>query len=65
MLTLCVFMGYLSLGIWHDTMGDSDHHTLVDILYFWIVSFTTVGFGDVGHPLEFEIEHAYELTAYR
>ena len=60
-----LFVCYLSLGIWHDTLDSSDDHSIVDIIYFWIVSFTTVGFGDIGHPLEFEIEHAYELTVYR
>ena len=60
-----LFVFYLSLGIWHDTLNKNESHSLVDIVYFWIVSLTTVGFGDIGHSLEFEIEHAYELTVYR
>ena len=64
-LTMAVFVAFLSIGIWHNTMDESDHHTIVDIIYFWVVSFTTVGFGDIGHSIEFEIRHAYELTAYR
>ena len=63
-LTL-MFLFYLSLGIWHDSTNGSDGHSMVDIIYYWLVSFTTVGFGDVGHSLEYEIEHAYVLTVYR
>ena len=61
----CLFVGYLMLGVWHDSVDEIDNRSLVDIIYFWIVSFTTVGFGDIGHSLDFEIEHAYELTVYR
>ena len=37
----------------------------VDTFYFWLVAFTTVGFGDVHFPLEVEIDHFYELVLYR
>ena len=60
-----LFIFYLSLGIWHDILEKGDSHSIVDIIYFWLVTFTTVGFGDIGPSLEFEIEHAYELTVYR
>ena len=53
------------MGIWHHTMNNSDNRSIVDIVYFWLVTFTTVGFGDLGHSLEFEIDHAYDLTVYR
>ena len=39
--------------------------SMVDTLYFWLVTFTTVGFGDIHFPLEVEIEHFYELLLYR
>ena len=38
---------------------------MVDTFYFWLVTFTTVGFGDVHFPLEVEIDHFYELLLYR
>lgn len=60
-----LFIGFLACGILHDSMTKREKHSLVDITYFWIVSLTTVGFGDISHSLEFEIEHAYELTVYR
>ena len=60
-----LFIGFLACGILHDSMTKREKHSLVDITYFWIVSLTTVGFGDISHSLEFEIEHAYELTIYR
>ena len=46
-------------------MNNSDNRPIVDIVYFWITTFTTVGFGDLGHSLQFEIDHAYDLTVYR
>ena len=60
-----LFVLYLSVGIWHHVMNNSDNRTVLDIVYFWIVTFTTVGFGDLGHSLEFEVDHAYDLTVYR
>ena len=64
--TTLLFLVYLSLCVWHDTTRHHDtNHSIVDNVYFWIVSFTTVGFGDVGHSLQFEVEHVYELTMYR
>ena len=39
--------------------------SFVDTCYFWLVTFTTVGFGDVHFPLEVEIDHFYELVVYR
>ena len=60
-----LFIVYLSLGIWHDSLDRSDNRSIVDVIYYWVVSFTTVGFGDIVHSVEFEIEHAYELTVYR
>ena len=65
LLTMVVLIAYLALGICHDKMSESDDHSLADIVYFWMVSFTTVGFGDIGHSLDYEIKHAYELTVYR
>ena len=60
-----LFILYLTMGIAHDSADTDEKHSLIDITYFWIVSLTTVGFGDISHSLEFEIEHAYELTVYR
>ena len=46
-----LFICYLTMGILHDSSDDGEGHSLVDITYFWIVSLTTVGFGDVKHSL--------------
>ena len=60
-----MFVFYLGWGISHHFMSETTNRSLVDIVYFWIVTFTTVGFGDLGYSLEFEIEHTYDLTVYR
>ena len=36
-----------------------------EAVYFSMVTFTTVGFGDIHLPLEVEVEHFYELVVYR
>ena len=47
----------------HNT--DNNHWSTTDSVYFWVVTFTTVGFGDVHFSLEAEVEHAYVLFMYR
>ena len=37
----------------------------LDIVYYWIVTFTTVGLGDITYPLEKEVEFFVEHVVYR
>ena len=61
-----MFLIFMLLVIWHDQEIDgSEHWKLVDTIYYWIVTFTTVGFGDVHFSLEEEINHLYEMLFYR
>ena len=62
-----IFFIFMLLVVWHDRhIGEEiKDWTLVDTLYFWMVTFTTVGFGDVHFSLEVEIKHVYELLFYR
>ena len=46
-------------------MDEATRWSQIDCFYFWIVTFTTVGFGDVHFSLEEEIEHVYEMLLYR
>ena len=48
-----LFMLFMVFVVLHDKNIDSTHSwTIVDTVYFWIVSFTTVGFGDIHFSLE-------------
>ena len=61
-----MFLLFMLLVVWHDkSISEVRNWSLVDTFYFWLVTFTTVGFGDVHFPLEVEIEHFYELLLYR
>ena len=66
-ITLCVMFGlFMVLVVWHDkNISEVKHWSMVDTIYFWLVTFTTVGFGDIHFPLKVEIEHFYELLLYR
>ena len=47
-------------------LDEADHQwSTVDCFYFWIVTFTTVGFGDIHFSLDAEVEHAYVFLMYR
>ena len=61
-----IFLCYLFTGIWYGKeMAKTIDWSLIDLIYFWIVTFSTVGFGDITHPLEKEIEHCYVYVVYR
>ena len=60
-----IFFCFMLLVVWHDTSIREVKWSLTDTVYFWIVTFTTVGFGDVAYPLNVEVEHVYELLVYR
>ena len=61
-----IFLCYLFTGIWYGkNMAKTIDWSLIDVVYFWIVTFSTVGFGDITHPLEKEVEHVYVYLVYR
>ena len=63
---LYMFLIFMLFVVWHDQeISQARDWKLIDTLYFWIVTFTTVGFGDVRFSLDVEIEHVYELLFYR
>ena len=66
-ISMCfIFLLFMLLVVWHDQeMEEVARWSLVDTCYFWLVTFTTVGFGDVHFPLEVEVQHFYELVVYR
>ena len=61
-----LYVFFMVLVVWHDAEIDEGiNWSSVDCLYFWIVTFTTVGFGDKNFPLDVEIDHLYELLFLR
>ena len=64
-IILCFFI-FLLVGYWHrGTIKDTDC-SIINFTYYWIVTFTTVGFGDLYlYTLEEEITNIYILLVYR
>ena len=61
-----IFLVFMVSVVWHDkNIGEVENWSWIDTFYFWLVTFTTVGFGDVHFPLEVEIDHFYELVLFR
>ena len=58
------YFNFLTVVLHDQNMG-ANQWSVMDTLYFWLVTFTTVGFGDKHLPLHVEIEHFYELLLYR
>ena len=66
-LTMCVaFLLFMVLVVWHEAnILEYNNWSLIDTVYFWLVTFTTVGFGDKHLPLQVEIEHFTALVLCR
>ena len=66
-ISMCfIFLVFMVLVVVHDKhIGAVENWSWINTFYFWLVTFTTVGFGDVHFPLEVEIDHFYELVLYR
>ena len=66
-VSMCfMFLVFMLLVVWHDkSIGAVENWSWTDTFYFWLVTFTTVGFGDLHFPLEVEISHFHELVLYR
>lgn len=58
-----LFAGYMCVGCVFTV--SKEEWTLLDSIYFWIVTFTTVGFGDIHPSLETEIQYIVPLVVYR
>lgn len=61
------FMGHVSIGcaIYQEEQEAPTKRTLFDKLYYHVVTFTTVGFGDVMPYTEREINQAISMFFYR
>lgn len=61
-----IFFCFMAGGIWYDTtkLRAGTDWTYVNVVYFWIVTFTTVGF-DTPLQLQVELQHVYQLLVYR
>lgn len=55
------FIGYLHIGVFTSLIPILDW-TYIDSLYFWFVTFTTVGFGDMSYPIN---NSQYLVMIYR
>lgn len=58
-----MFIGFVAIGCMLDAALVS--RPLFESIYFWIVTFTTVGLGDITHPLNIAVEWAIPLLVYR
>ena len=60
-----LFICFMVIGIWYAKHIQKMDWSILDIIYFWIITFTTVGLGDMTYPLELEVKHIYEHVVYR
>ena len=61
-----MFLVFMVSVVLHDkSINEVKDWSMVDTFYFWLVTFTTVGFGDMHFPLKVEVEHFTELLLYR
>lgn len=60
-----IFFLFLSGGVWYGMLRKNNDMTLIDLIYFWFVTLTTCGFGDILYPLEVEVEYIFPHTVYR
>eukprot|EP00111_Clytia_hemisphaerica_P003038 TCONS_00008633-protein len=58
-----LFIGYVAIGCL--LCAGLNNLTLFESIYFWIVTFSTVGFGDITTPLTVQVDWAIPLMAYR
>ena len=60
---LVIFVGYFLLGCVFNVAVEQ--WQVVDSIYFWIVTFTTVGLGDQNYTLKTNIDYLSILVVYR
>lgn len=66
LLITSLFFVFMLLVVWHDQeIASVKTESRIECFYFWLVTFTTVGFGDVILPLHVEMDHVYEMLFYR
>lgn len=61
-----IFIGFMVAGIWYDVnrVRPGIEWSYIDVIYFWLYTFTTVGFG-TPIDLKVELKHVYPLFVYR
>lgn len=62
---LLIFFGFLFLAIFLGGAKDSVDWSVIDLIYYWIITFTTVGYGDLTMPLGVEIKLIEEQIIFR
>lgn len=60
---LLLFLGYIAAGCLFNAAVKN--WPLFTSIYFWIVTFTTVGFGDITHTFEDQKNYLFPLLVYR
>lgn len=64
-ISSCFFF-FLVLGYWHRGAIKDTEISIISYTYYWIVTFTTVGFGDMYlYTFEEEVTHIFVLLLYR
>ena len=53
----------MSVGCFFNVVHDD--WTIIASVYYWIVTFTTVGFGDIVEPIEVQVNYIVPLELYR
>lgn len=62
---LTIFIGFLFGSIWYGILMKTNDWSLIDVIYYWFVTFTTVGYGDLLYPIEMEVKYIFEHTMIR
>ena len=62
---IIIFICFMFVGIWYENTHDNADWPLIDVVYFWIVTFTTVGYGDFTYPLEIETRYIFQRVVFR
>ena len=60
---LLLLLGYIAVGCVF--VAGVEHWTLVKSAYYWGVTFTTVGFGDINQSVETQVKYLAVLVVYR
>lgn len=60
-----IFLGFLWGGIWYGIWKGTNDWSYIDVIYFWFVTFTTCGYGDMTYSIQVEVDNIFEHTIYR
>ena len=62
---LVILIVYLVIGIQYGHDQAENNWKTIDSIYFWVVTFTTVGFGEMTYPLHQELDNMPFFIIYR